>query len=197
MFCKRKGLSRRVIDEDKSASVNHRAYVDDGNDYDGKTLSGTNDMGSDQLGRKGFWMFQKNMTVAVAAILALGAPLMAGASAAAPVSATKAEAANGKDTKPNRSTAEEISGTALLNKQQQEKSAQENAAYQARVAAAEQSEASSQAEYQARTRAYEAEKERVAAEAAQKRLQWEADVRACEAGQKERCAQPIDSSTAE
>ncbi|MCC2602325.1 hypothetical protein [Sphingopyxis yananensis] len=196
MFYKRKGLSRRVIDEDKSASVNHRAYVDDGNDYDGKTLSGTNDMGSDQLGRKGFWMFQKNMTVAVAAMLALGAPLAA-ASAAAPVSATKAEAASAKDAKPNRSTAEEMSGTALLNKQQQEKSAQENAAYQARVAAAEQSEASSQAEYQARTQAYEAEKERVAAEAAQKRLQWEADVRACEAGQKERCAQPIDSSTAE
>lgn len=192
MFCERKSLSHDKIDEDKSASVNHRSWRDCWNDYDGKALSGANDRRSDQLGRKGFWMFQKNMTVAVAAMLALGAPFMTVASAAAPVSATKAEAA-----KPNRSTAEEISGTALLNKQQQEKSAQENAAYQARVAAAEQSEASSQAEYQARTQAYEAEKERIAAEAAQKRLQWEADVRACEAGQKERCAQPIASSTSE
>jgi hypothetical protein len=143
-------------------------------------------------------MLKQNKTMAVAAILMLAMPLAATAkteSAQTPPQshpqAKQGHAATApKSAKAHGSTAAEISGTALLNKQQQEKSAQQNAAYQARVAAAEQSQASSQAEYQARTEAYEADKARVAEKAAEQRLQWEADVRACEAGQKQRCAQP-------
>lgn len=93
--------------------------------------------------------------------------------------------------------APELSGTALLNKQQAEKSAQEAAAFNARVVAAEQSEASSEALFQARTQSYEAEKQLVADHAADERIQWEADVKACEAGDKSRCAKPARERSGE
>lgn len=116
----------------------------------------------------------KMMFLAATAALAIGAMPVAAMAKEAPVQPAA------------------ISGTALLNKQQNEKAARDNAAYEARMAAANQSVASSAEIFQTQTDAYEAEKHRVADQAADERLQWEADVKACEAGEKRRCAAPAD-----
>ena len=121
-------------------------------------------------------MMKSMFLAATAALMVSAAPMVA----TAQVQPAKATA-----------DAKELSGTALLNKMQQEKAARENAEYEARVAAANQSVTRNEAQFQARTDAYEAEKHRVADQAADERLKWEADVKACEAGDKSRCAAPV------
>lgn len=141
----------------------HRCKV--GTDWQGMRSADENN----GMGRKGIFMKNSLFFAAVVAVTACAAPMM--------VSAQTEKTA-------------ELSGTALLNKQQQEKAARDNAEYAARVAAAERSVASGEEVFQARTDAYEAEKARVADNAATERLQWEADVKACEDGDKSRCAAP-------
>lgn len=87
-------------------------------------------------------------------------------------------------------TAEERANTARLNAEQQAKAKAETDAYNARVAAAAQAEAAAQATFAQETATYEAEKARVAAMSAEERIQWEADVEACKAGDTTRCAHP-------
>lgn len=91
---------------------------------------------------------------------------------------------------PDGTTAEERANTARLNAEQRAKAEAEQAAYDAQVAAAAQQVANSQAEFAEETAIYEAEKARVAAMSAEERMQWEADVVACKAGDISRCAQP-------
>ncbi|MBL9070105.1 MAG: hypothetical protein JNM03_08955 [Sphingopyxis sp.] len=91
---------------------------------------------------------------------------------------------------PDGTTAEERANTARLNAEQQAKAQAETDAYNARVAAAAQTEAAAQATYAQETAAYEAEKARVAALSAEERMKWEADVAACKAGEAARCAHP-------
>lgn len=79
---------------------------------------------------------------------------------------------------PDGTTAEERANTARLNAEQQAKAQAETDAYNARVAAAAQTEAAAQATYAQETAAYEAEKARVAALSAEERMKWEADVAA-------------------
>lgn len=92
---------------------------------------------------------------------------------------------------PDGTTAEERANTARLNADQRAKAEAEQAAYDARVAAAAQQVASSQAQFAEETAVYEAEKARVAAMSAEERMQWEADVAACKGGDISRCAQPV------
>ena len=91
---------------------------------------------------------------------------------------------------PDGTTAEEKANTAKLNADQLAKAQAETDAYNARVAANAQQEAAAQSTFLAETSAYEAEKARVAAMSAEERIQWEADVAACKAGDKTRCAHP-------
>lgn len=91
---------------------------------------------------------------------------------------------------PDGTTAEERASTARLNADQLAKASAETQAYSAQVAAREQQEASAQAEFAKETADYEAEKARVAAMSAEERIQWEADVAACKAGDTSRCAAP-------
>ena len=91
---------------------------------------------------------------------------------------------------PDGTTTEERANTARLNAEQLAKANAETQAYDAQVAAREQQEASSQAEFAKETADYEAEKARVAAMSAEERIQWEADVAACKAGDTSRCAKP-------
>ena len=91
---------------------------------------------------------------------------------------------------PDGTTAEEKANTAKLNADQLAKAQAETDAYNARVAANAQQDAAAQSTFLAETSAYEAEKARVAAMSAEERIQWEADVAACKAGDKTRCAHP-------
>ncbi len=91
---------------------------------------------------------------------------------------------------PDGTTMEERANTARLNADQLAKASAETQAYQAQVAAREQQEAASQAEFAKETADYEAEKARIAAMSAEERIQWEADVAACKAGDTSRCAAP-------
>lgn len=87
-------------------------------------------------------------------------------------------------------TAEEKTNTAKLNAEQLAKAQAETDAYNARVAANAQQEAAAQSTFLQETATYEAEKARVAAMSAEERIQWEADVAACKAGDTTRCAHP-------
>ena len=91
---------------------------------------------------------------------------------------------------PDGTTVEEKASTAKLNADQLAKAQAETDAYNARVAANAQQEAAAQSTFLQETAAYEAEKARVAAMSAEERIQWEADVAACKAGDKKRCAHP-------
>lgn len=91
---------------------------------------------------------------------------------------------------PDGTTAEERSNTARLNADQLAKANAETQAYEAQVAARDQQQAAAQSEFARETEAYEAEKARVAAMSAEERIQWEADVAACKAGDTSRCAAP-------
>lgn len=91
---------------------------------------------------------------------------------------------------PDGTTPEERANTARLNAEQAASAKAEIEAYQAAVAAAEQQQAAAQAKYAEETAAYEAEKARLAAMSAEERMRWEADVAACKAGDKSRCAKP-------
>lgn len=91
---------------------------------------------------------------------------------------------------PDGTTAEEKANTATLNADQLAKAQAETDAYNARVAANAQQEAAAQSTFLEETSAYEAEKARVAAMSAEERIQWEADVAACKAGDTTRCAHP-------
>lgn len=95
-------------------------------------------------------------------------------------------------TQKNRdgTTAEEKASTAKLNAEQLAKAQAETDAYNARVAANAQQEAAAQSTFLQETATYEAEKARVAAMSAEERIQWEADVAACKAGDSSRCAHP-------
>lgn len=86
-----------------------------------------------------------------------------------------------------RAQAEQVS-TARLNAEQAAKAKWEAEAYQARINAAQASVAQEQAEFGAETASYEQQKAAIAEKAARERLQWEADVNACQAGDKSRCA---------
>lgn len=93
---------------------------------------------------------------------------------------------------PDGTTAEERANTARLNAEQQAKAKAEDDAYKAQVAAAAQQEAAAKATYAEQTAAYEAEKARLAAMGAEERQKWEADVAACKAGDRTRCAPPAE-----
>lgn len=82
------------------------------------------------------------------------------------------------------------SGTARLNAEQVERAKAEEAAYAARVKAAEDSVARNQAEFEAQTAAYEKAKAEVATKATEIRMRWEADVQACKNGDSSRCSAP-------
>ena len=86
--------------------------------------------------------------------------------------------------------AEEVSATARLNAEQAAKAKAEADAYQARVGAVVATEQRNEAVFENATAAYEQDKAATAQHAAAERLQWEADVKACEAGDKTRCAAP-------
>lgn len=91
---------------------------------------------------------------------------------------------------PDGTTQQERENTARLNAEQQAKAKADNDAYNAQVNAAAQQQAAAQATFTEETAAYEAEKARVAALSAEERIKWEADVAACKAGDKTRCAPP-------
>lgn len=91
---------------------------------------------------------------------------------------------------PDGTTKQERENTARLNAEQQAKAKAENDAYTAQVTAAAQQEAAAQATFSKETAVYEAEKARIAALSAEERMKWEADVAACKAGDKARCAAP-------
>ncbi|WP_033073183.1 hypothetical protein [Sphingopyxis sp. MWB1] len=92
------------------------------------------------------------------------------------------------DASVDRTTAEERANTARLNAEQAARAKTDNIVYEQEVSAATQQVAHDEAEFVDETAAYEAEKARIAAEAAAERLQWEADVAACKAGDRNRCA---------
>lgn len=91
---------------------------------------------------------------------------------------------------PDGTTTEERANTARLNAEQRARGEAEKAAYEQQLAAAAQQEASSQATFAEETATYEAEKARVAAMSAKERIEWEAAVAACKAGDTTRCAKP-------
>lgn len=82
---------------------------------------------------------------------------------------------------------EPLSGTARLNAEQAAKSQREAEAYEARLRASQQAGERGQEEFTAQTEVYEENKAEAAQQAADVRLKWEADVRACKAGDKTRC----------
>ena len=87
-------------------------------------------------------------------------------------------------------TAEERASTARLNAEQAARARADNTTYAQEVSAAQQQVAHDQQVFVDETAAYEAEKARVAAMSAEERIKWEADVAACKAGDKTRCAPP-------
>ncbi len=87
-------------------------------------------------------------------------------------------------------TAEERANTARLNAEQAARAKADNTTYAQEVSAAQQQVAHDQQVFTDETAAYEAEKARVAAMSAEERMKWEADVAACKAGDKTRCAAP-------
>lgn len=87
-------------------------------------------------------------------------------------------------------TPEERANTARLNAEQASRAKADNTVYEQEVSAAQQQVAHDQQVFTEETAAYEAEKARVAAMSAEERIKWEADVAACKAGDKTRCAQP-------
>lgn len=91
-----------------------------------------------------------------------------------------------KETATQRSETERAN-TARLNAEQAAKSRMEGAAYQARVDNVVATEQRNEAVFESETAQYEQEKAEAAQHAAAERLQWEADVKACEAGDKSRC----------
>jgi hypothetical protein len=97
-----------------------------------------------------------------------------------------------KPAKPDKdgTTAEERANTARLNAEQAARAKADNTTYAQEVSAAQQQAAHDQQVFTEETAAYEAEKARVAAMSAEERIKWEADVAACKAGDKTRCAPP-------
>lgn len=87
-------------------------------------------------------------------------------------------------------TPEERSNTARLNAEQASRAKSDNTTYAQEVSAAQQQVAHDQQVFTDETATYEAEKARVAAMSAEERMQWEADVAACKAGDTTRCAAP-------
>lgn len=116
---------------------------------------------------------------------------------AAALAVTCAGPVHAFQTLPDGTTKQEREDTAKLNAEQLAKAKAETAAYEREVAATAQQAAAregeiaaAQAEYARATAAYEAEKARVAALAAEQQQKWEADVAACKAGDRSRCAKP-------
>jgi len=87
-------------------------------------------------------------------------------------------------------TTEERANTARLNAEQAARAKADNTTYAQEVSAAQQQVAHDQQVFTEETATYEAEKARVAAMSAEERMKWEADVAACKAGDKTRCAPP-------
>lgn len=128
-------------------------------------------------------------TAATALALIVGVPALA----AEPPKVTEAAA----EQAPRGTTPEERSNTARLNAEQAARARADNLTYQQEVQAADQQAAADQAEFADETLIYEEEKARLAAMAADDRLKyeadlaaWRADVAACEAGDRSRCAKP-------
>ncbi|MFZ5726474.1 MAG: hypothetical protein ACOY4C_08670 [Pseudomonadota bacterium] len=92
---------------------------------------------------------------------------------------------------PDGTTAEERANTARLNAEQAARARSDNVLYTQEVSAAAQQVAHDQQVFAEETAAYEAEKARLAAMSAEERMKWEADVAACKAGDKTRCAPPV------
>ncbi|WP_428629704.1 hypothetical protein [Sphingopyxis sp.] len=104
--------------------------------------------------------------------------------------AAPAEAAVTPKKLPDGTTPEERSNTARLNAEQASRAKAETTTYEQEVSAAAQQVAHDQSEFAEETAVYEAEKARVAAMSAEERMNWEADVAACKAGDTTRCAPP-------
>ncbi|PZQ21356.1 MAG: hypothetical protein DI569_12195 [Sphingopyxis macrogoltabida] len=106
-----------------------------------------------------------------------------------------AATAEAKKKQADGTTPEERSNTARLNAEQAARAKQENVTYQQEVSAAEQQVAADQATFVEETAAYEEEKARLATLSAEERIKyeadvaaWKADVEACKAGHRSRCA---------
>lgn len=126
---------------------------------------------------------------AAAALLLLAVPVAAFQTVdEAPAAATP---------RPDGTTPEERANTARLNAEQASRAHADNVTYEQEVSAVAQQTAHDQAVFAEETAAYEAEKARIAAQAEEQRLryeadvaQWQADVAACKAGDRTRCAKP-------
>lgn len=127
--------------------------------------------------------YGKSIALASSILMVMAAPVMVQAQSPA------AKTMTAKD----RAAAEQ-SATARLNAEQAAKAKLEAEAYQARVSAAEATVAQERAEFGAETATYEQRKAEAARAAARERLTWEADVKACEAGDTSRCAPPPTDS---
>lgn len=103
---------------------------------------------------------------------------------------TPAAMATAQGTAKDGTTAEERANTARLNAEQAARAKADNTTYAQEVSAAQQQVAHDQEVFTEETAVYEAEKARVAAMSAEERMKWEADVAACKAGDKTRCAAP-------
>ncbi|WP_332818764.1 hypothetical protein [Sphingopyxis sp.] len=131
----------------------------------------------------------RTILAAAAAFALLGSGQAAAFQTPAPTDATTTTAPAGKKL-PDGTTSEERSNTARLNAEQAARAKADNTTYEQEVSAAQQQVAHDQTEFAEETAAYEAEKARVAAMSAEERMKWEADVAACKAGDRTRCAPP-------
>ncbi len=122
-------------------------------------------------------------------ILAVTAALALLASGQAAAFQTPTDAAAAKPEKDG-TTPQERANTARLNAEQASRAKADNTTYAQEVSAAQQQVAHDQTVFTEETAVYEAEKARVAAMSAEERMKWEADVAACKAGDKTRCAAP-------
>lgn len=133
----------------------------------------------------------RTILAAAAALALLGSGQAAAFQTPAPADATTATTTPATEKKlPDGTTPEERASTARLNAEQAARAKADNTTYEQEVSAAQQQVAHDQTEFAEETAAYEAEKARVAAMSAEERMKWEADVAACKAGDRTRCAPP-------
>lgn len=130
----------------------------------------------------------RTILVATAALVLFGS----GQAAAFQTPADPAPADPAPAAKPAKdgTTPGERANTARLNAEQAARARADNTTYAQEVSAAQQQVAHDQQVFTEETAVYEAEKARVAAMSAEERMKWEADVAACKAGDKTRCAPP-------